>query len=131
MSGAPVSTGCAQPTGITVGHWSVGGVGLRDPGHFVDRPIALCWKSWNPAVDPGNEERLGTNRNGVLLGTPGTAQKWVAAELEQMAAAIDNFLRSNGLQQQLAQKGPQRAAEFSWTLTSAELKQRLPITWSR
>ena len=44
---------------------------------------------------------------------------------EQMAAAIDNFLRSNGLQQQLAQKGPQRAAEFSWTLTSAELKQRL------
>ena len=44
---------------------------------------------------------------------------------EQMAAAIDNFLRSNGLQQQLAKKGPQRAAEFSWTLTSAELKQRL------
>ena len=44
---------------------------------------------------------------------------------EQMAAAIDNFLRSNELQQQLAQQGPQRAAEFSWRRTSAELKQRL------
>ena len=44
---------------------------------------------------------------------------------EQMAAAIDNFLRSNGLQQQLAQQGPLRAAGFSWAQTGAELKQRL------
>jgi glycosyltransferase involved in cell wall biosynthesis len=43
----------------------------------------------------------------------------------QIAAVIDDFLQSSALQQQLAQQGPQRAAEFSWARTSAELKQRL------
>ena len=43
----------------------------------------------------------------------------------QIAAAIDDFLQSSALQQQLAQRGPQRAAEFSWAQTSAELKKHL------
>ena len=43
----------------------------------------------------------------------------------QMAAAIDDFLQSSALQQQLAQQGPLRAAGFSWAQTGADLKQRL------
>ena len=43
----------------------------------------------------------------------------------QMSAAIDDFLQSTDLQQQLALQGPQRAAGFSWKQTGAELKQRL------
>ena len=43
----------------------------------------------------------------------------------QMAAAIDDFLQSSALQQQLAQQGPLRAAGFSWAQTGADLKQHL------